>query len=148
MLGEKFLLECNEFDSEKNDGTGKHLLSGGVPCVIHGCVKCCIETRMPLSRSDIERISRQGYRFKDFVLKRKRERFLRNSKGRCVFLGEDSCKIYSFRPEGCRLYPLVYYKNNGKTVVHDLCPYGHEFKVSGEDSEKLVAFFKKLHKGA
>jgi hypothetical protein len=148
MLGEKFLLECNEFDSEKNDGTGKHLLSGGVPCVIHGCVKCCIETRMPLSRSDIERISRQGYRFKDFVLKRKRERFLRNSKGRCVFLGEDSCKIYSFRPEGCRLYPLVYNENNGKAVVHDLCPYGHEFKVSGEDREKLVAFFKKLQKGA
>ena len=148
MFGEKFLLECNEFDSEKNDGTGKHLLSGGVPCVIHGCVKCCIETRMPLLRSDIERISRQGYRFKDFVLKRKRERFLRNSQGRCVFLGEDSCKIYSFRPEGCRFYPLVYNKNNGKAVVHDLCPYGHEFKVSGEDREKLVAFFKKLQKGA
>ena len=144
MFGEKFLLECNGFDSEKNDGTGKHLLSGGVPCVIHGCVKCCVETRMPLSRSDIERISRQGYRFKDFVLKRKRERFLRNSMGRCVFLGEDSCKIYSFRPEGCRLYPLVYNEKDRKAVVHDLCPYGLEFKVSGEDRENLVAFFKKL----
>ncbi len=144
MFGEKFLLECNEFDSKKNVGTGTHLLSGGVPCVIHGCVKCCVETRMPLSRSDIERISRQGYRFKDFVLKRKRERFLRNSMGRCVFLGEDSCKIYSFRPEGCRLYPLVYNEHNGKAVVHDLCPYGHEFKVGGEDRANLVVFFKKL----
>ena len=64
--------------------------------------------------------------------------------GRCVFLGEDSCKIYSFRPEGCRLYPLVYNEKDRKAVVHDLCPYGLEFKVSGEDRENLVAFFKKL----
>jgi len=144
MLGETFLLECEEFDSEKNDETKKHLLSGGVPCMIHGCVKCCIETRMPLSRFDIGRISRQGYRFKDFVAKRKRERFLKNSNGRCVFLGDDGCKIYTFRPEGCRLYPLVYNENDGKAVVHDLCPY--EFKVSGEDRENLHAFFKKLSK--
>jgi hypothetical protein len=146
MLGEMFLLGCEEIDSEKNDGTGKHLLSGGVPCVIHGCVKCCIETRMPLSRSDIGRISGQGYRFKDFVLKRKRERFLRNSNGRCVFLRDEGCIIYSFRPEGCRLYPLVYNEKKGKAIVHDLCPHGLEFKVSGEDREKLHAFFKKLSK--
>ena len=146
VAGERFLLGYDESGSEKNDGTGKHLLSSGVPCMIHGCVKCCIETRMPLSRSDIERISGQGYRFKDYVLKRKRERFLRNSNGRCVFLGDDGCKIYSFRPEGCRLYPLVYDEKNKKAVVHDLCPYGLEFKVSGEDREKLHAFFKKLSK--
>jgi Fe-S-cluster containining protein len=139
-------LGCDESGSEKNDGTGIHLLRSGIPCMIHGCVKCCIETRMPLSRSDIERISGQGYRFKDFVLKRKRERFLRNSTGRCVFLGDDGCKIYAFRPEGCRLYPLVYDEKNGKAVVHDLCPYWLEFKVSGEDREKLHAFFKKLSK--
>ena len=140
------LLGCNELDSEKTEGTRKHLLSGGVPCLIHGCVKCCIETRMPLSRFDIRRISGQGYRFRDFVVKRKRERYLRNSKGRCVFLGDNCCRIYSFRPEGCRLYPLVYDENKGKAVVHDLCPYGHEFKVSGEDRENLHAFFKKLTK--
>jgi len=146
MRGETFLLERRESDSEKNDETKKHLLSGGVPCMIHGCVKCCIETRMPLSRSDIERISKQGHRFKDFVVKRKRERYLKNSKGRCVFLGDEGCIIYSFRPEGCRLYPLVYDEKNRKAVVHDLCPHGHEFKVSGEDRENLHAFFKKLSK--
>lgn len=145
MLWETFLLGCNGFDSEKG-GTRKHLLSSGVPCVIHGCVECCIETRMPLSRSDIERISGQGYRFKDFVVKRKRERFLRNSKGRCVFLWEGDCRIYSFRPEGCRLYPLVYHENDRKAIVHDLCPYGQEFKISGEDRENLITFFKKLQK--
>ncbi len=139
-------MECRESGSEKNDGTKNHPLSGGVPCMIHGCIKCCIETRMPLSRFDIERISGQGYRFKDFVLKRKRERFLRNSKGKCVFLGDNGCIIYSFRPEGCRLYPLVYDEKNRKAFVHDLCPYGLEFKVSGEDREKLHAFLKRTSK--
>ncbi len=37
--------------------TKKHLLNSGIPCTIHNCVKCCIETRMPLSRIDIERES-------------------------------------------------------------------------------------------
>ncbi len=139
-------MECKEFDSKKNNETKKHLLSSGIPCTIHNCVKCCIETRMPLSRFDIERISRQGYRFKDFVVKRRKERHLKNSNGRCVFLGDNGCTIYSFRPEGCQLYPLVYNENKGKVVIHDLCPYGHEFKVSREDIENLYAFFKKLSK--
>ena len=99
---------------------------------------------MPLSRSDIERISRQGYRFKDFVVKRKRERRLKNRNGRCVFLGDDGCTIYSFRPEGCRLYPLVYNENNKKAVIHDLCPFGHEFKASKDDIENLYVLFKEL----
>jgi len=101
---------------------------------------------MPLSRIDIKRISRQGYKLKDFVVKRKRERRLKNSNGRCVFLGDNGCKIYSFRPEGCRLYPLVYNENNGKVVIHDLCPYGHEFKVGRDDIENLHVLFKKLYK--
>ena len=132
-------MECKEFDSKNNNETKKHLLSSGIPCTVHNCVKCCIETRMPLSRIDIERISRQGYRFKDFVVKRKRERRLKNRNGVCVFLGDNGCKIYSFRPEGCRLYPLVYNEKCGKFVIHGLCPYGHEFKVSREDVEALYA---------
>jgi Fe-S-cluster containining protein len=137
-------LECKESDSKKKNETKKHLLSSGIPCMIHNCVKCCIETRMPLSRIDVERISRQGYRFKDFVVKRRKERYLKNSNGRCVFLGDKGCKIYPFRPEGCRLYPLVYNENYRKVVVHDLCPYGHEFKVSRDDIENLHVLLKKL----
>ena len=139
-------MESKESDSKNNNETKKHPLSSGIPCMIHNCVECCIETRMPLSRIDIKRISRQGYKLKDFVVKRKRERRLKNSNGRCVFLGDNGCKIYSFRPEGCRLYPLVYNENNGKAVVHDLCPYGHEFKVSRDDIENLHVLFKKLYK--
>jgi Fe-S-cluster containining protein len=100
---------------------------------------------MPLSRFDASRISRQGYKFKDFVVKRKRERRLKNRNGRCVFLEDNGCIIYSFRPEGCRFYPMVYNENIRKVVVHDLCPYGHEFKFSREDIENLNALFKKLY---
>jgi len=139
-------LEYRKVDSNNCNETKKHLLSSGTPCTIHSCVKCCIETHMPLTRFDIERISKQGYKIKDFVVKRKRERQLKNVNSRCVFLGDNGCKIYSFRPEGCRLYPLVYNENNGKGVIHDFCPYGHEFKVSRDDIEKLYALIKKLYK--
>jgi len=139
-------LECKESDSKNNNETEKHLLSSGIPCTIHSCVECCIETRMPLSRIDVERISRQGYRFKDFVVKRRRERRLKNRDGRCVFLGDNGCIIYSFRPEGCRLYPLVYNEDYGKAVIHDFCPYGHEFKVGRDDIENLYVLIKKLYK--
>jgi len=139
-------LEGEEFESKKNNETEKHPLSSGIPCAIHSCVKCCIETRMPLSRFDIARISRQGYRYKDFVVKRGKERYLKNNNGRCVFLGDSGCIIYPFRPEGCRLYPLVYDEDYGKAVVHDYCPYGNEFKVSGDDIENLLVLLKKIYK--
>ena len=139
-------MEYKESESKNSDGTRKHLLSSGTPCITHNCVKCCLETRMPLTRFDVERISKQGHRIKDFVVKRKRERQLKNVDGRCVFLGEDGCTIYPFRPEGCRLYPLVYDENNGKGVIHGLCPHGHEFKVGGGDVENLHALIKKLYR--
>ena len=135
-----------ESDSNNRNEPEKHFLSSGIPCKIHDCVKCCIETRMPLTSFDIERITKQGYDIKDFVVKRKRERQLKNRDGRCVFLGDDGCKIYSFRPIGCRLYPLVYNENNGKGIIHDFCPYGHEFKVSGDDLENLFTLIKELDK--
>lgn len=139
-------MECKGFDSNKKNESKKHLLSSGILCTIHDCVKCCIETRMPLTRFDIDRISEQGYKIKDFVVKRRRECQLKNVNGRCVFLGDDGCKIYSFRPEGCRLYPLVYDEDDGKGVMHDFCPYGHEFKVSRDDIEKLNVLIKELDK--
>lgn len=139
---------CKELDSKMNDESKKHLLSSGIPCTIHGCAECCIETRMPLTRFDVERISRQGYKYKDFIVKQKRERQLKNRNGRCVFLGDNGCKIYSFRPEGCRLYPLVYNEDYGKGVIHDFCPCGNEFKVSGGDIENLCGSHQEtLQKG-
>jgi Fe-S-cluster containining protein len=146
MFEESFPLGKEEFDTKNKNETKKHLLSSGTPCTVHSCVKCCIDTRMPLTCFDVERISEQGYRIKDFVVKRRRERQLKNRDGRCVFLGDNGCIIYSFRPEGCRLYPMVYNEDNGKGVIHDFCPYGHEFEVGIDDIENLFALIKELDK--
>jgi Fe-S-cluster containining protein len=131
---------------QNGDETKKHLLSSGVPCSTHNCVKCCIDTHMPLTNSDVKRISKQGHRSKDFIVKRRGERCLKNINGRCVFLGDGGCLIYPHRPEGCRLYPLVFNEELGNVFIHDLCPYGHEFKVSKDDEEKLIALYKKIYK--
>jgi len=135
-----------EFDSNERNESKKHFLSSGIPCKMHNCVKCCIETRMPLTSLDIKRITKQGYRIRDFVVKRGGERQLKNVNGRCVFLGDDGCTIYSHRPKGCRFYPLVYDEDTGKGVIHDFCPYVHEFKVSREDLENLFSLIKELDK--
>lgn len=121
-------------------------LNSGIPCRIHNCSKCCVDTHMPLTGTDIKRISELGYRYKYFVIRRKRERYLKNLNGKCIFLGENGCKIYSSRPEGCRIYPLVYNENTGQAITHDFCPYKNMFKVRREDIEKLHSLIKKLNK--
>ena len=124
----------------------KHPLSCGIPCLRHKCNFCCVETRMPLSRSDIKRILRIGYSLKDFAVKTEGGWHLKNRSGRCVFLGEKGCEIYPYRPEGCRLYPLVYDEASGTAVLDGLCPYNGEFKVSRRDIERLARLLVLLEK--
>lgn len=131
----------------KRDGEAEtHLLGRGIPCVKHACVQCCIETEMPLSRLDIKRILKLGYRLKDFAVKTGNGWRLRNRSGRCIFLSEGGCKIYSFRPEGCRLYPLVYDENIQKAVIDHTCPYGYEFEVGKDDVKELRILLERLEK--
>jgi Fe-S-cluster containining protein len=132
-----------ELDSRNNNET-KHPLNSGIPCKIHSCSKCCVDTHMSLTGIDIKRISNLGYRYRDFVIRRKRERYLKNHNGKCFFLGDNGCKIYSSRPDGCRLYPLVYNENTGQAIIHDFCQYGNMFKVSRGDVENLHSLIKKL----
>ncbi|MFC1803089.1 YkgJ family cysteine cluster protein [Thermoproteota archaeon] len=139
-------MSYSEFESKKNNETKKQRLNSGIPCRTQSCSKCCVNTHMPLTRIDIKRISKQGYRYKDFVIRRKRERYLKNLNGRCFFLGDNGCNIYSHRPDGCRLYPLVYNENTSQVVIHDLCQYGNMFKVSRDDIENLHSLIKNLNK--
>lgn len=126
------------------NGVKKYSLRSGVPCVNHKCVECCLETEMPLSRLDIKKILQLGHRLEDFTVKMGKEWRLRNHFGRCVFLSADGCKIYSHRPEGCRIYPLVYDEDAGKAVMHRLCLYRYEFKVSKEDVTILMKQLERL----
>ncbi len=79
---------------------------------------------MPLTKEDIERIEKLGYSRSYFVqVDENGIPRLRNVNGHCVFLDPRTgrCKIYPYRPLGCRLYPLVYVPGEG-VIVDPLCP--------------------------
>jgi len=121
----------------------RHSLASGTACMKHRCFKCCLETRMPLSNLDLKRILKLGYRLEYFTLKTKGGWSLKNNSGRCVFL-RDGCGIYPNRPQGCRLYPLVYDENLRKAVIDSICSYGYEFMVQKNDVESLKNLIEKL----
>ena len=99
---------------------------------------------MPISNLDLKRILKLGYKLECFAVKTKEGWRLKNNCGRCVFLIEESCEIYPHRPEGCRLYPLVYDENLKKAVIDPSCPYGYEFNVQKNDVERLKNLIEKL----
>lgn len=117
----------------------------GEPCLKHGCSLCCRETEMLLTRSDINRIVRLGYLLSDFAVRSPQGWRLRNVNGKCFFLEGNKCKIYRFRPYGCRLYPLVYDQNNGKIRLDNLCPHKMEFKVRKENIDSLLLILRHLN---
>ncbi len=129
----------------KSSVSRKHPLSSGIPCVSHNCVRCCRETRMPLSASDIRRIVKLGYKQRDFVTRAADGTYqLRNVAGRCVFLSETGCRIYPNRPDGCRVYPLIWDEDCGRAVRDHLCPYADEFVVKKADIVRLKRLLGRL----
>jgi Fe-S-cluster containining protein len=79
---------------------------------------------MTLSNADVERLEKAGYDSPRFVRYDKHSfARLRNRRGFCVFYdtAKRRCRIYEHRPEGCRIYPVVYSEEEG-IVVDDLCP--------------------------
>jgi len=119
-------------------------IGGGEPCRAHGCNLCCVDTRMPLCREDVARLRALGFKVRDFVYGYGRRRVLRNVGGRCFFLGEEGCTVYSDRPEGCRLYPLVYNEGRRRGVLDSCCPHRDEFTVEEGDRETLRSLIRKL----
>ena len=60
-------------------------------CLAHNCIKCCLKIQMPLTDSDIRRIS--GLGFKNFFKVNKiGMRQLRNYKEKCTFHNGKICK--------------------------------------------------------
>ncbi len=120
------------------DGGAGAALESGEPCVAHRCVQCCLETEMPLSEGDIGRLLDLGHRLEAFAVRVGAEWRLRNRFGACVFLGAEGCTIYRYRPEGCRIYPLVYHEAQGRAVLHRFCPHRQEFAVRPADVDHLL----------
>ncbi len=95
-----------------------------VNCLKNGCYECCRETEMQLSQRDVKRLERLGYRRDEFSTEIDGVRVLKNVNGWCFFLENGKCRVYSHRPLGCRLYPVVYSVDSGQATVHDFCPLG------------------------
>ncbi|MFX0028702.1 MAG: YkgJ family cysteine cluster protein [Candidatus Hermodarchaeota archaeon] len=97
------------------------------------CGKCCRDTEMILSRRDIETILIRYPNIiqeEEFVFKNDDEQYqLINIQEKCIFLEstENKCKIYDFRPKGCRFYPLIYDLDTKKCKLDDDCPRKYLF---------------------
>jgi len=102
---------------------------------------------MWLSRADVERLERAGYRKESFVrLDGQGFARLRNRGEYCVFYDAalQRCKAYRDRPLGCRIYPVVYSEDEG-IIVHDLCPM-KETVSSREIKQKSRQLFELLQR--
>jgi Fe-S-cluster containining protein len=78
---------------------------------------------MLLSQADIARLEKQGYS-KDWFVRFDSEgyAFLRNRQGHCVFYEDKDrrCRVYAFRPAGCRVYPVIFDEEKG-IIVDYIC---------------------------
>ncbi|HIQ24001.1 MAG TPA: YkgJ family cysteine cluster protein [Pyrodictium delaneyi] len=100
---------------------------------------------MPLARKDIERIVSLGYSIDYFVEYVDGVPRLRNVGGHCVFLDPSTrrCRIYPYRPMGCRLYPLVYVPGGGVNIDPE-CPKA--YTIDRRSVEKLAPLVLRLVK--
>lgn len=121
-------------------------LSDGSPCLSHHCIACCIETEMPLTEEDMKRIEKLGFKRNNFTVEADGETRLKNLAKSCFFLKDEKCRIYESRPEGCRIYPLVYDVDSHKYVFDDVCPHSSEFKATREDKDRLKHLIRRLEK--
>lgn len=113
-------------------------------CLQYGCIECCLNTEMPLSSSDIARISGLGFSKSYFIVEKNGNRQLKNLSGRCVFHNGQRCTIYNHRPEGCRLYPVVFHEATGEAVLDSYCPHHGEFQLTPSTSREVIKLVRKL----
>lgn len=88
------------------------------------CGKCCEETEMELSRRDVKRLEKRGFRRSEFTVKSRDGITRLGNIGRwCYFYNhiDNRCRVYKDRPLGCYLYPVMYSVDEG-IVIDDLCP--------------------------
>lgn len=103
--------------------------------------RCCYDVSIPLTPSDVLRLSR-GLKLHTSEFLKRYTKFqigmatglpvviLGNSES-CPFVSEKGCRVYSFRPNACRLYPLVRMKMTSEEIFfllrEDFC-LGHNEK--------------------
>ncbi len=107
---------------------------------------------MPLTSRDVERLKKLGYRVEYFAIKTSDGVWrLRNIDGHCVFLDAKTgaCRVYPYRPEGCRLYPLVYDADNGSVAVDNECPLARCIPVDAAKrlEKSVIRLVEEIYKG-
>ncbi len=98
------------------------------------CGVCCTETEMLLSKKDIKRLEKSGFKQNQFVIfDRNGYAQIRNLEGYCFFYDRlnHQCSVYSDRPAGCRVYPVILDEETG-IILDDIC----ESRKSITQSEK------------
>lgn len=117
----------------------------GSPCLREGCSHCCQGTEMPLTKQEVDRISRLGFAPAEFIEEVDGWLQLRNAReGCCSFLRFGLCSIYPDRPEGCRLYPIVFDVDGNKAVLDPDCPHRRGFDLSGGKGREVRSLADKL----
>ncbi len=103
---------------------------------------------MILSQQDIDIIIQKfpkKLKRKDFIFKNQNRFFqLKNSANHCVFLDffSKKCKIYEYRPQGCRFYPLIYDFIQNKCVFDEDCPRTNLFYQDKQILKKICENLK------
>jgi len=104
----------------------------GEMCLKVRCSKCCWDTQMILTPSDIQRIEKLGYKREYFAFFDGKYWRLKNVNGHCIFLDEKTglCKIYENRPLGCRAYPIIVDDETNMCVIDiEYCPLAEKITV-------------------
>jgi uncharacterized protein len=99
---------------------------------------------MILSNHDIEIIEKFGYDRTVFSENHHDWIQLKNIHGRCVFHDGNKCTIYEHRPEGCKLYPVVYDKDNHRAILDLECPQKQCFPIRKPTTEQLYGLISTL----
>ncbi len=96
------------------------------------CGVCCTHTEMILTTNDIQRIidniPSEVLTIPFFESDQEFNRLI-NIDGHCVFFStpDNKCTIYSFRPEGCKFYPMIYDSLLNKCILDEECPHHRIF---------------------
>ena len=93
---------------------------------------------------DVQRIIGLGFSENFFTAEFKGFKKLRNSQDRCVFHDGKQCTIYTNRPSGCRLYPVIFDENSSHPVLDNLCPFRAEFALSYRDRRRSAELYLRL----
>ena len=106
-------------------------------CQKKKCITCCQKTEMILTKEDIKRIEKNGFKKEDFSIKNNEYINLKNINNKCFFHDGKKCIIYPIRPVGCKLYPIIYDVETQSAIIDKECPYHDYFSIS-QDKRMLL----------